>query len=91
MKLTNKIIIVYFFYLILNFNLAVAQEKKIVAISSKIGTKLDRRERDIYQFFPQIKNFISARFFKLSDLSYQVEIKYFEEGKVKTIFWNISK
>ncbi|MEJ2052445.1 MAG: hypothetical protein P8X42_00880, partial [Calditrichaceae bacterium] len=59
------------------------QEKILVSLSPQIGVEINRDERDTYNLFPDVPNFISARFYKLPDNTYEIEIKFFQNGVVK--------
>ena len=58
------------------------QDKILVSVSPEIGTEVDREERDKYNWFPDVPNFISARFYYLADGTYEVEIQFFQNGQV---------
>ncbi|GEM_PF-5299391 len=60
------------------------KESKIVALDPMIGTVLDRTERDLYGFFPDVAHFQSAVFFLLPDSSYQVQINFIETGQLQS-------
>lgn len=59
-----------------------AQNKILVSVSPEIGTEVDREERDKYNWFPDVPNFISARFFQLPDETYEIQIRFFQNGQV---------
>ncbi len=59
-----------------------AQEKILVSVSPAIGTEVDIEERDKYDWFPDVPNFISARFYLLPDETYEVQIRFFQNGQV---------
>ena len=59
-----------------------AQEKILVSISPLIGTEVDREEPDRYSWFPEVPNFISARFYLLVDETYEIQIRFFQNGKI---------
>lgn len=59
-----------------------AQEKILVSVSPAIGTEVDREERDKYNWFLDVPNFISARFYLLPDETYEVQIRFFQNGQV---------
>ena len=58
------------------------QDKILVSVSPEIGTEVDREERDKYNWFSDVPNFISARFYFLSDGTYEIQIKFFQQGQV---------
>lgn len=59
-----------------------AQEKTLISISKEIGTEVDREERDQYKWFPEVPNFISARFYQLPDQTYEIQIRFFQNGQI---------
>lgn len=59
-----------------------AQEKILVSISPMIGTEIDREERDRFNWFPEVPNYISARFYLLSDETYEIQIRFFQNGQI---------
>lgn len=59
-----------------------AQEKILVSISPMIGTEVDREERDRYNWFSEVPNFISARFYLLVDETYEIQIRFFQNGQI---------
>ena len=68
--------------LIVFSTLVFSQEKILVSVSPEIGTEVDREERDKYNWFPDVPNFISARFYQLSDETYEIQIRFFQNGQV---------
>lgn len=70
---------------------AYGQERKLVVISASVGDEIDREERDFYGLFPEVINFISARFYRLGEDVYEVEIRSFEEGKIKEQVWYLTQ
>jgi hypothetical protein len=70
------------FVLICLISFLYAQEKILIAITPEIGIEVDREERDRYEWFPEVPNFISARFFLLQDETYEIQIRFFQNGQI---------
>ena len=51
---------------------------KVIIISQSVGEVIDQQEREMYQLFPDIEGFQSARLFEESDQSIRAEITYLE-------------
>ncbi|HES60290.1 MAG TPA: hypothetical protein ENO18_07650, partial [Caldithrix sp.] len=58
------------------------QDRILVSVSPEIGTEVDREERDKYNWFQDVPNFISARFYHLADGTYDIHIQFFQNGQV---------
>lgn len=60
-----------------------APAREPVALSEAIGAEIDADERRAYSLFPDIADFVSARFVRTSESRYQLEYIFFENGVQK--------
>ena len=89
MKISLPVILL--FAIIVLSTVVHGQERKLVVISAGVGDEINREERDFYDLFPEVTNFISARFYRLGQDVYEVEIKSFEDGKIKEQVWYLTQ
>lgn len=83
--------------MILSLSLALTQsvseenEEEMIVISERVGDSIDLRERNYYNFLPSVKGYKSARFLRLSDERYVIEVTYEKDDEEKVMRIDQSK
>ncbi|MBF88388.1 MAG: hypothetical protein CMG75_01805 [Candidatus Marinimicrobia bacterium] len=74
----------YFIYTFIISQFLIAENNKdIIVLSIKVGSSIDAAENSLIGLFPDINNFESAQFYKLSENRYMAKIIYSENNRRK--------